>query len=90
MGVAACGASRVTDEMFFAAAKVLAGCVTGKELAQECIFPPLTQIREASARIAAAVAEVAYAQKLATEPKPKNLIEAIRAKQYKPEYPSYA
>ncbi len=60
LGVIACGARQVTDEMFLAAAKTLAHEVSADDLEQGSVYPPLTRIREVSAAIAAAVAEVAY------------------------------
>ena len=90
MGAVACGATRVTDEMFFEAARALAARVSNKDLEQGCLFPPLSTIREVSANVAAATAQVAYQRGLATVPKPKNLLAFIRSQQYVPEYPKYA
>ncbi|MBN2055803.1 NAD-dependent malic enzyme [bacterium] len=90
LGVIACGATRVTDEMFFEAAKALAGEVKESDLEMGCIFPPLTKIREVSAVIAAAVARVAYERGLATVPEPDDLLEFMRAEQYEPRYETYA
>lgn len=90
MGAVACGAKRITDEMFFEAARALASRVSNKDLEQGSLFPPLSIIRDVSAHVAAATAQVAYQRGLATEPKPKNLLAFIRSKQYQPEYPKYA
>ena len=89
LGVLACGAKRVTDEMFLAAANALADCVTHADLDQGSLYPPLATIREVSARIAAAVAEVAYRQGIATVPEPNDLLPYIRSIQYIPRYASY-
>ncbi|HAH06413.1 MAG TPA: NAD-dependent malic enzyme [Elusimicrobia bacterium] len=89
LGIAACGATAVTDEMFFESARVLADMATEKDLAQGCLFPPLTRIREASALIAAATAEVAYKRGLATEPRPKDMLAFVKSKQYQPVYKRY-
>ncbi len=89
LGVVLCGARRVTDEMFFEAAKTLAQLVSEEDLAMGCIYPPLGRIREVSAHIAAAVAEVAYRRDLATEPRPADLFAYVRSKQYQPRYQSY-
>jgi len=89
LGVVASGARRVTDEMFFAAAKTLAGLVGEDDLAAGRLFPPLTKIRSVSAEIAAAVAEVAYRRGLSTQGEPRDLAAAIRALQYQPVYKSY-
>ncbi len=89
LGCVVCGAKRVTDEMFFEAAKALASLVTEEELKHGCIYPPLTKIREVSGVIAAAVAEVAYERGLATYPRPANLLEHAKSQMYWPVYPTY-
>jgi len=89
LGIIACGARHVTDEMFSAAAKVLAGEVSEEDLKQGCIYPPLRKIRAVSAVIASAVAEVAYKQELATEPKPSDMLAYMKSQQYQPDYESY-
>jgi malate dehydrogenase (oxaloacetate-decarboxylating)(NADP+) len=89
LGAIACGAELVTDEMFFAAARALAGQVEEADLAQGLIYPPLNEIREVSAAIAAAVAEVAHQQELARQPKPDDLLAYIEAQMYMPHYRSY-
>ncbi len=89
LGVVAAGAKRVTDEMFFEAARALAKLVTKEDLAQGALFPPLTKVRELSAGIAAAVCEVVYARGLASEPRPKDLLARVKALQYQPEYKEY-
>jgi malate dehydrogenase (oxaloacetate-decarboxylating)(NADP+) len=89
LGVMACGAKRVTDDMFLAAANALADCVTDEDLQQGSLYPPLPAIREVSARIAAAVAGVAYRQGLATVPEPADLLPYVRSLMYVPRYSSY-
>lgn len=89
LSVVMCGAKFVTDEMFMAAAKTLAQLVTDDELAEGRVYPALTRIREVSAAIATAVSEVAYAQGLATVPKPDDLQTFIRSQMYQPVYRNY-
>lgn len=89
LGVIACGARHVTDEMFSAAAKALAGEVSRGDLIQGCIYPPLTKIRGVSAVIASAVAEVAYKRELAAEPKPSDMLAYMKSQQYQPDYKDY-
>ncbi len=86
LGAIACGARRIIDEMFLAAANTLAAQVTAEDLDQGSLYPPLTNIREVSAQIAAAVAEVAYARGLAAKPRPANVLEHVRAQMYDPRY----
>jgi malate dehydrogenase (oxaloacetate-decarboxylating)(NADP+) len=86
LGIAACQARRVTDEMFLAAAGALARQVSDEDLASGCIYPRLTRIREVSAAIAVAVAEVAFARGLAGIEPPADLEAIIRAQMYDPRY----
>ena len=79
-------ARRVSEAMFFAAARALVREVSEADLEAGCIFPPLTRIREVSAAIATAVAEVAYAENLAEHPRPKNLRKYIESLMYEPAY----
>ena len=89
LGVIASEAARVTDEMFFVAAKKLAALVTNDDLAQGRIFPSLTRIREVSAVIATAVAEVTFRRRLTTMIRPADLSAHIKAQMYDPEYEEY-
>jgi malate dehydrogenase (oxaloacetate-decarboxylating)(NADP+) len=82
-------ATRVTDEMFMAAARALADQVSAVDLAQGSLFPPLPKVREVSAHIAAAVGAVVYAQGFATVDKPSDLLAFMRSQMYSPSYPSY-
>jgi malate dehydrogenase (oxaloacetate-decarboxylating)(NADP+) len=89
LGVIACEAKRVTDEMFFHSAKALASTVTSDDLAFGLIYPPLSRIREVSAVIAAATAEIAYERGLAGKPRPENILEYMREQMFDPTYPKY-
>jgi malate dehydrogenase (oxaloacetate-decarboxylating)(NADP+) len=89
LGAIACKARHVTDEMFLAAAHALSKQVTEQDLAQGSLYPPLARVRDVSAHIAAAVAEVAYAKGLATRPRPADLLEHVRSQMYDPTYTSY-
>ena len=89
LGVSTVGARRVTDSMFLAAAKALAMQVTEEDLALGRVYPPLTKIRDVSAFIAAAVAQIAYDEGLATEPRPYNLLAFVKEKMYQPDYLSF-
>jgi malate dehydrogenase (oxaloacetate-decarboxylating)(NADP+) len=89
LGAIAIGATRVTDDMFMAAARALAETVTTSDLDQGSLYPPLQAIRSASLCVAVAVAEVAFRDGLAGVDRPGDLAEFIRATMYQPEYPSY-
>ena len=90
LGAIACGATRIIDEMFLAAANTLAAQVTPADLDQGSLYPPLAHIRDVSAQIAAAVAEVAYQRGLATKPRPADLLDYVKKQMYDPHYPGYA
>jgi malate dehydrogenase (oxaloacetate-decarboxylating)(NADP+) len=89
LGVIASGARRVTDEMLSAAARTLAHEVSQQDLDTGCVYPPLAKIREISCLIATAVAEIAYAQGIATVPMPENLLAFVREEMFEPEYRRY-
>jgi malate dehydrogenase (oxaloacetate-decarboxylating)(NADP+) len=89
LGAVLCGARLVTDEMFFASARALAHEVSEADLEQGRIYPPLARIREVSAVIACATAEVAYERGLATRPRPEDLLAYVKSRMYEPQYRSY-
>ena len=60
--------------------------VSDENLESATLFPPLTDIREASLTIATALAEKAYEQGLAQAPKPENLREFIASQMYEASY----
>jgi malate dehydrogenase (oxaloacetate-decarboxylating)(NADP+) len=86
LGAIASASRLVTDEMFMAAAHTLAYLVNQDDLQQGSLYPALPRIREVSAHIAAAVAEVAYKRGLATAPKPNDLMAFIESQMYDPRY----
>jgi len=73
LGLLVSGAKRVTDEMFFAAARALANQVSDADLAQGRTFPVAARMREVAASVAAAVA--------------KTDVAAIARFMYEPRYP---
>jgi malate dehydrogenase (oxaloacetate-decarboxylating)(NADP+) len=75
--------------MFMAAAHTLAREVGEDDLEHGRIYPPLTRIRAVSATIATAVAEIAYLQGLAAEPRPPDLRARIESLMYRPAYEDY-
>jgi malate dehydrogenase (oxaloacetate-decarboxylating)(NADP+) len=86
LGAIACGSRLVTDEMFMSAAHALADCVNPDDLGQGSLYPALPRIREVSARIATAVANVAYQNGLAVGPPPNDLSGFIEKQMYDPHY----
>jgi malate dehydrogenase (oxaloacetate-decarboxylating)(NADP+) len=89
LGVMLCRASRVTDSMFFAAARTLASLVTEGALAEGRLFPPLGEIRRVSAAIAVEVMRVAYQEQLAGRPLPASLERLVTENMYDAVYPDY-
>jgi len=89
LGVISCGVRHVTDEMFLAAARALSQAVTANDIEKGSIYPDISHIRELSAAIATAVAEVAYRRDLATVLMPKKLRAYIQSQMYEPVYQEY-
>ena len=89
LGVMVSRAQRVTDDMFMAAARTLAGMVDESDLAQGSLYPPLSRIRAVSAAIATAVAESAYGSGLAGKPRPPDVLADVQSQMYDPRYASY-
>ena len=86
LGVMACRARHVTDEMFYAAARTLANLVDEDDLSLARTYPPLTHIQDVSLDIAVAVAELAYEGDLAQQPRPDDLRAFIAGMRYDPSY----
>jgi len=86
LGAIASGTRLVTDEMFMAAAHTLANLVSEEDLRQGSLYPALPRIREVSAHIAAAVAEVAYKRELAAGHIPNDLLGYVQSQMYDPHY----
>ena len=89
LGAIVSGASRITDEMFMAAAHSLAHDVTETDLAQGSLYPALPRIREVSANIAGSVVEVAYRRGLAAERAPRDIQAHVKSRMYEPPYQAY-
>jgi malate dehydrogenase (oxaloacetate-decarboxylating)(NADP+) len=77
---------QITDEMFMGAAQTLAQLVTESDLEQGSLYPALPRIREVSAHIAAAVAEIAYKKGLAGKPRPADVQADVRSQMFDPHY----
>src|SRR5439155_785099 len=59
------------------------------DLAAGSLYPPLAQIREVSAQIAAAVAGTAYAHGHALAPEQEDLLAFVKSQMYEPTYREY-
>jgi len=86
LGVIVSGAQLVTDEMFMVAARTLAQLVSDEDIEQGSLYPALPRIREVSAQIAAAVADIAYKRGLAVGQPPNDLLGYVQAQMYDARY----
>jgi malate dehydrogenase (oxaloacetate-decarboxylating)(NADP+) len=86
MAVLATEAKRVTDEMFIVAAKAVAEQVTKANLANGLIYPPISNILDASLHVAERVAAHIFDKGLARVARPKDIGAFIRARAYRPVY----
>jgi malate dehydrogenase (oxaloacetate-decarboxylating)(NADP+) len=88
LAVYATKATRVTDEMFIAAARAVAERVTMAELDVGLIYPPQSAIFKTELHVAERVAAVIFTRGLARVTEPKDLHAFIEAQVYRPEYRS--
>ena len=88
MAVLATEARRVTEEMFIIAARAVAEQVTEANLAVGLIYPPTSNILDASLHTAALIAEYIFDHGLASVPRPDDIDAHVRARAYKPVYPA--
>jgi len=89
LGLIAARARRATSEMFLASAKSLADQVPQSDLDQGSLYPALARVRDVSAHIATAVAEVAFERGLAGVQRPPDVEAFVRSHMYDPNYKSY-
>lgn len=88
IGLAAvgCRCTAISDGMFLAAARAVADEVDAEDLAAGTVYPPLKELRSVSLHIATKVAETAYAEGLATLPRPDSLEAFLAAQMFDPVY----
>ncbi|HEY7914978.1 MAG TPA: NAD-dependent malic enzyme [Blastocatellia bacterium] len=89
LGVIASGASRVTDEMFVAAARALAEMSPALSEPAASLFPPVKDVRKASRSVALAVASEALGAGVTRALKDDDLVSRIDAKMWTPGYARY-
>jgi malate dehydrogenase (oxaloacetate-decarboxylating) len=85
LGVIASRAHRVTDAMFMAAAKALAGMSPARTDPLAPLLPPVARLREVALTVASAVALQAHREGLVDAIGE----ESIRARMWQPEYRAY-
>jgi malate dehydrogenase (oxaloacetate-decarboxylating)(NADP+) len=86
MAIFATQASRVTDEMFIEAARVVADQVSPELLKQGLLYPLQSNILETEIQTAARVAKLVFDSGLARVARPTDMVAFIRGHVYKPEY----
>jgi malate dehydrogenase (oxaloacetate-decarboxylating) len=86
LGILASGARRVSDAMFMAAARALAGSSPATRDPAAPLLPPLAESRRVSRAIALAVASVAHRDGLASGGGPEELERLVDAKVWHPRY----
>lgn len=89
LGVLACGASRISDEMLLAASRALADCSPLARDGSGPLLPLFETIHEVSRTIALAVAKAAIGQGLAISVADEVLVEAIERMFWQPAYRRY-
>merc|ERR1712098_661930 len=83
LGVITAGIHHISDSVFLSAAEGLADLVTPADLAVGRLYPPLSDLREISIKIAVKVAREAYREGSAsTYPEPEDLDTFIRQQLY--------
>jgi malate dehydrogenase (oxaloacetate-decarboxylating)(NADP+) len=88
MAVLATEAKRVTEPMFIIAAKAVAEQVTQANLDTGLIYPPTSNILDASLNTAAKIAEYIFDNGLAGVPRQADIAAHVREAAYKPAYPT--
>lgn len=90
LGVLTCGVRHIEDKIFLHAAQALANLVTDAHLAEGRVYPPLSEIRNVSVRIATNLAEYVYANNMASSfPEPEDKEAFIRSFVYDTAYESF-
>jgi len=89
LGIIVSQSRTVTDEMFLAAARALAEQVKESDLERGRVYPPLSDIRGVSAKIAACVAQMAYDNGFTDREEPEDVLADVQEYMYRPVYPHY-
>ncbi len=87
LGVLAGRASRVTNEMFIAAARALSECSPARNDPRASLYPNVEDVREVSRRVALAVGMAAQQAGVAQQTTPEELERRITEQMWEPHYP---
>jgi malate dehydrogenase (oxaloacetate-decarboxylating)(NADP+) len=79
----------VTDALWIASGKALAGLLTQDDKDKGMVFPPQKDILDVSFKVAVKVSEAIFDAGLAQVERPENIEEWIKNMQYKPEYRNF-
>ncbi len=86
LGAIASGATTITNEMFMTSAHTLAQLVTESDLEQGSLYPALPRIREVSAAIGNAIADIAYRRGLSGKARPTDVMQDVQSHMFDPNY----
>jgi malate dehydrogenase (oxaloacetate-decarboxylating)(NADP+) len=90
LGAILSGTHHVTDGIFLKAAQALAEMVTDDHLNEGRIYPPLSTIRDVSAKLATRILTYTYQEGMATTyPEPHDKEQHVRQNQYSTKYESF-
>ncbi len=89
LGAILAGATQISDSMITHASQALATQVTEDELGRGLLYPDISRLREVTAVCAAAVAEQAFTEGLATRARPDSMLDAAQEAMWTPEYPTF-
>ncbi|KAM6317173.1 NADP-dependent malic enzyme, mitochondrial [Aegotheles albertisi] len=90
LGVIACRARHISDDIFLITAESIAAEVTEENLAEGRLYPPLNSIREVSLKIAVKIVDWAYKHGLASwYPEPADKEAFVKQFVYSPDYDSF-
>lgn len=89
LGALVAEASKVTEPMFAVAAETVAEMVDSRDLEQGALYPPLTMLREVSARIAAAVVREARDSGVGRHIHDEDIGSEVDAAMWFPDYAEY-
>lgn len=89
LGCVVARAKTIPNGIFLTAAKKLADLVSDSDLANGSLYPPLSEVRNLSAEIAAAVAEYCFDHGLAQVERPADILQAVRDSMWTPTNPDF-